>query len=252
MIARGFKALFIVFLGFILSANPVFADGNLVIGTEKSFPPFVFQEEGELKGFEVDLVREIAKEIDLEPIFIDIAFDALIPVLTGGRIDMIAAAMDVTPERQEQIAFSDVYYVSPDALVVLHGTDDISKVADLRGRSVAVQFGTVQDHFSSRQEQIITLRYQRTDDVLRALLRGEADAALLEESVVREYLKKVDDFGENLKIAFTLNEKNGMAFGFRKDSSSLRESVNAVLSQMKKDGRLHGLKEKWFFEEVSQ
>ncbi len=104
----------------------------------------------------------------------------------------------------------------------------------------------MQDHFIGPQEQIITLSYQRTDDVLRVLLRGEAEATLQEESVVREYLKKVDGIGENLKIAFTLNEKNGIAFGFRKDSASLRESVNTVLSRMKKDGRLDSLKGKWF------
>ncbi|MGC9371826.1 MAG: transporter substrate-binding domain-containing protein [Thermovirgaceae bacterium] len=229
-----------------LAANPVFAKAKLTVGTEKSFPPFVFEENGKLAGFEVDLVREIAEELQMGTVFVDIAFDALIPALTAGRIDMIAAGMDITPERLEQIAFSDVYYLSPDAVVVQKTAEGLSEIADLRGMTVAVQFGTVQDQCISRQKQISVLRYQRTDDVLRALLRKEAEVALVEETVAREYLKKEEAFGENLRIAFTLEETAGMAFGFRKDSVPLRESVNGVLSLMEQDGRMEELRQKWF------
>ncbi len=244
------RKILTVFLLLVLvlsfSGRPVFAKQKLTVGTEKSFPPFVFEENGKLAGFEVDLVREIAEEMQMETVFVDIAFDALIPALTAGKIDMIAAGMDITPERLEQIAFSKVYYVSPDAVVVQKTTEGLAEIVDLGGMTVAVQFGTVQDQCISRQKQVSVLRYQRTDDVLRALLRKEADAALVEESAAREYLKKVEDFRENLKIAFTLEETAGMAFGFRKDSTALRESVNGVLSRMEHDGRLDELRQKWF------
>lgn len=244
------RKILTAFLGLVwalcFAGHPVFAKQELTVGTEKSFPPFVFEENGKLVGFEVDLVREIAEEMQIETVFVDIAFDALIPALTTGRIDMIAAGMDITPERLEQIAFSDVYYVSPDAVVVRKTAEGLSEVADLRGMTVAVQFGTAQDQYISRQKQISVLRYQRTDDVLRALLRKEVVAALVEETVAREYLKKEEDFRENLRIAFTLEETAGMAFGFRKDSVAFRESVNGVLWRMIQDGRMDELRQKWF------
>lgn len=245
MLRRISVLLAVFMLALFCRAVPASA-GSLVVGTEKSFPPFVFEKDGELAGFEIDLVREIARELKMEPKFIDIAFDWLVPALIAGNIDMIAAGMDVTPEREKQIAFSSVYYNSADAVVVPVALEDIEDTGDLRGTAVAVQFGTVQDQLISRDKQIIPMRYQRSNDALRAVLKGEATAALLEESVAKEYLRTEEAFGETLKIAFTLQETGGMAFGFRKDSSLLRVSVDTVLAMMEEDGRLEGLRREWF------
>jgi ABC-type amino acid transport substrate-binding protein len=119
-------------------------DGVLTVGSDIPFAPFEFREGGELTGFDVELVEEMARRLDLEVTWVDTAFDTIFTQLAAGRFDVVASATTITPERQEQVNFSDPYYRAQQALAVnTQESPDIRSVDGLGQRdAVAVQTGT--------------------------------------------------------------------------------------------------------------
>jgi polar amino acid transport system substrate-binding protein len=116
----------------------------IVPGTASGFPPFEYTEDGELVGFDVDLAEAVIDEAGYEiGEWVDIEFDSLIPSLTESNIDLIAAAMTITEDRAETIAFSDPYYESNQTVLVREGGDfQPDSEADLEGHRIGVQSGT--------------------------------------------------------------------------------------------------------------
>ena len=116
----------------------------LKVGTEPTFAPFEFQKEGskEFDGFDMDLIRAIGKQLNMKVEILNMGFDALIPAINAGNIDVAIAGMSITPDRQKAVDMSDPYYVS--GLVVVVGKDNaaVKSVNDLNDKGIAVQIGT--------------------------------------------------------------------------------------------------------------
>src|ERR671919_1983739 len=119
-------------------------EGVLTVGSDIPFPPFEFREGGELTGLDVELVEEMAGRLELEVRWVDTAFDTIFTQLAAGRFDAVASATTITPEREEQVNFTDPYYLAQQALTVnSEQTPDIQSIDDLgEGVTVAVQAGT--------------------------------------------------------------------------------------------------------------
>ena len=116
----------------------------LKVGTEPTFAPFEFQEKGskEFVGFDMDLIRAIGKQLNMQVEIQNMGFDALIPALNAGNIDVAAAGMSITPDRQKAVDMSDPYYVSGLTIVVNKDNNAIKGLKDLEGKGIAVQIGT--------------------------------------------------------------------------------------------------------------
>lgn len=218
------------------------------VGTESTFPPFVFREAGgELAGFDIDLVNAVLARLGKKAEFVDIAFDALIPALADGRIDMIAGGLSVTPERLERVDFSKIYFTSSDAVVTRVGEPRPGRMGELRGRTVAVQARTTQDDYLTVGGGILLKRFQRSDEALRSVLAGNADAAFMDHAVVKRFLAEDAGFGKGLRIAFVERLScDGMAFAARKNDRSFLEEIDRALDELKKEGFLRELEKKWF------
>src|SRR5918992_2218290 len=93
-------------------------EGVLTVGSDIPFPPFEFRESGELTGFEVELVEELARRLDLRVRWVDNAFDTIFTQLAAGRYDVVASATTITEERQQMVDFTDPYYAAQQALTV--------------------------------------------------------------------------------------------------------------------------------------
>jgi polar amino acid transport system substrate-binding protein len=130
-------------------ALPLVQPGTLTVCSDIPYPPFEFQEGNEYTGFDMDLIREIAGTMDLEVAIQDVSFDGLQSgvTLAAGQCDLGASAMTITPEREQNLAFSDPYYDSLQSLLVPEGSD-IKAVADLAGKSVGVQAGTTGETYT--------------------------------------------------------------------------------------------------------
>ena len=118
--------------------------GVLRVGSETTFPPFEFTEGDKYVGFDVDLSEAIAKKLGLKMEFKSMGFDALIPAVQSGDIDMIAAGINATPEREKALDFSDVYFDQGGFITVVRKDNtSIHNMDELAGKTVGVQIGTV-------------------------------------------------------------------------------------------------------------
>ncbi|MGB4209487.1 MAG: transporter substrate-binding domain-containing protein [Thermovirgaceae bacterium] len=222
--------------------------GILRIGTESSFPPFAFRDDtGNLAGFDVDLARTVASRLNKEAVFVDMAFDALLPALSAGKIDMIAAGLSVTPERSKRADFSRPYFFTHDAIVTRKGEAWPGDADRLKGRRVTVQAGTIQDEYLTSMGEVEILRFQRAGEALRRVLEGGADASFMDGVSVERYLADDPVLGEGLMVAFSGRiTAEAMGFAVRKIDGVLLEEVNAALEALSAEGYLDDLGKKWF------
>lgn len=219
----------------------------LVVGTESTFKPFEFRNEAnEIVGFDMDMISIIAEKLGKKVEIVDMAFDALIPSLLTGKIDIIAAGMSATPERAKRVAFSQVYYRTPDGFTVKADRNDISSLEDTKGKVVAVQLGTIQDVFFSKMGGVEIKRYQKTDDAFREVLLGRADLACVDGTVTKDNLSSNKDYIGKLKIAFFHpTSDNGMAFAMSLKDPVLRDKFDEALGEITSGKQYGELKQKW-------
>jgi polar amino acid transport system substrate-binding protein len=224
-------------------------DGDTIVpGTASGFPPFEYTVDGELVGFDVDLAAETIERTGYEVgEWRDTEFDSLIPSLIDGEIDLIAAAMTITDERAQTIAFSDPYYESNQAVLVREGGDvNPSEPADLEGLRVGAQSGTTGE---SGVEALIDEGVVAEDDyrqydnytlAVQDLENGNVDAIVLDIPVARNFADS-----RSVVIAFQIETGEEFGFGMRQDDDRLAD-VNDALAEIREDGTYEELVQEWF------
>ena len=221
---------------------------TIVPGTASGFPPFQYTEDGELVGFDIDLAEEAIDRAGYEVgDWTDIEFDSLIPSLTEDDIDLIAAAMTITEDRAETIAFSDPYYESDQAVLVSTETDvDPDSVEDLEGLSVGAQSGTtgegeVEDLIDDGiVEEGDFQQYDNYTLAVQDLENENVDAIVVDVPVAESF-----EDGRDVDIAFIIETGEEFGLGMRQDDDRL-EDVNDALAEMDDDGTMEDLVETWF------
>ena len=172
--------------------------GTITPGTAPGFAPFEYKEGGELTGFDVELTEAIVARTDYEfGGFEEFEFDSLIPALQDGNIDMIAAAMTITDDRDEQIDFSNAYYEANQAVLVSSNSDiDPSGREDLEGRVVGAQSGTTGEGEVDKliEDGIISEDDKRTYDnyelAVNDLESGNVDAVIIDVPVAENFAER--------------------------------------------------------------
>ncbi len=219
----------------------------LLVGTESTYPPYEFRgPDGSLQGFDVDMTNRIGEILGKKIEWVDMAFDALIPSMITGRIDMISAAMSPTPERLERVAFSIPYDFSATSFLALAGTT-INSLDDVAGKVVAVQLGSVPEGFARSSIKDADVKaFQKFDDCVREVILGRAFVALGDTMVARQMLDQ-RDFAGKVIIAFeAVTNNSGLCNALPLGDAELKAAVDAALTQMTESGELQALKEKWF------
>ena len=248
---KGFRVILVLTAALFLCGSAAASDTQgeiLRIGTESSFPPFAFRDDtGNLAGFDVDLARAVASRLNKKAVFVDMAFDALLPALSAGKIDMIAAGLSVTPGRLKRADFSRPYFFSHDAIVTRKGEAWPGDPDRLKGRKVTVQAGTIQDEYLTSMGGVEILRFQRAGEALRRVLERGADASFMDGVSVERYLADDPVLGEGLMVAFSGRiTAEAMGFAVSKIDGELLEGVNDALEALSAEGYLHDLGKKWF------
>ncbi|WP_312907375.1 transporter substrate-binding domain-containing protein [Natronosalvus caseinilyticus] len=229
----------------------VFGGGDedvIVPGTASGFPPFEYTEDGELVGFDIDLAEEAIDRAGYEVgDWTDIEFDSLIPSLTEGDIDLIAAAMTINEERQEAIAFSDPYYESNQAVLVAAGGDvNPSSVEDLEGLVVGAQSGTTgEDEVEALVDEGIlegddTRPYDNYTLAVQDLENGNVDAIVIDIPVAQNFADSRD-----VEVAFEIETGEVFGLGMRQDDDRLGD-INDAIAEIQDDGTYEELVENWF------
>src|SRR5690554_2616863 len=148
------KKLAVIILAVALSLNfstLAFGQGVLKVATEAGFMPFEYvgAENGELLGFDMDLIRAIGQTLGLEVQIDNISWDGLIPALLNNNYDAVIAGVTITPERQANVNFSNPYFESVLTIVTKENVTNIASLADLTGKIAAVQISTTGDFTAS-------------------------------------------------------------------------------------------------------
>ncbi len=217
--------------------------GTLTVGSDIPFPPFEFGKAPDYDGFDIDLVNEIASDLELEVAIEDTAFDTIFTDVAQGKFDMVASASTITPEREQQVDFSDPYYEAEQALLVPEGSD-VTSVEDLSGLTVGAQDGTTGEAYANDETDAGSVRgFPNGPAAIAALQNGQVEATIIDQPVAQDAIDK-GETGFELATTIPTGELYGLAFS--QDTPALLEAVNESLASMKEDGRLNDLYQKWF------
>jgi polar amino acid transport system substrate-binding protein len=220
--------------------------GRLIVGVDQSTNLFSFRDpsSGELQGFDVDITREIARDLLGDPDKVEfrlLTSPERISALQDRTVDIVAKAMTITCARAEQIAFSTVYFEASQRLLVPKDSS-VRGPADLAGKRVCSQVDTTSLATVARVAPTATLlAVQNWDDCLIALQQGQADAASTDDSILAGMA--VQD--PNLHIVGPSLEAEPYGLGINKSQEDLVRAVNASLQRMREDGRWLALYRKW-------
>jgi polar amino acid transport system substrate-binding protein len=220
-------------------------EGKLTVCTHLDYPPFQARKGEPIVGFDVDVVDQIAKDLGVTQEIIDTSFEGIESgeSLETRQCDLAAAAMTITDKRKEKLAFSDPYFDAEQALLVKKGSG-IKSLADLRGKKVGVQLATTGEDYTESNKDANGYEIVQFEDLpleVTAVQTGQLDAAVNDNSVLRDYIKDHDD----VEIAAEFNTGEKYGFGMRKNNTKLVEKVNASLARIKKDGEYDKIYEKW-------
>ncbi|AEH47311.1 transporter substrate-binding domain-containing protein [Parageobacillus thermoglucosidasius] len=221
----------------------------LKMGTSADYAPFEYIDTAkgnEIIGFDVDLAKMITKELGYEFEIVDMDFNGLIPALQSGKVDFVLAGMTPTKDRKKNVDFSDVYYVSRNMIVSKKGSG-IKTVKDLKGKTVGVQTGSIQEEEAKKIAKTVDMKLEsrnRIPELIQEIQAGRFDAAIIEDTVAKGYLQTSNGKLEGHTIP-TNEQEAGSAIAFPK-GSKLRDEFNKVLREKIENGEVDQLIKKWF------
>ena len=231
---------------------------TLRFGIEAAYPPFESKTAtGQLEGFDIDVGNAVCAKMKVKCVWVENAFDGLIPALQARKFDVINSAMNITAKRKESIAFTPPIYVVPIVMIAKRGSSLKPDVKSLQGKHVGVLQGSSQEDFLKKywaNAGVQVVSYQDQDQVYADLVAGRLDAAVQEAQTAQDgFLGKpagagYEMVGEPLKDPATLGE--GTGFGLRKGDKALQAKVDAALADLKKDGTLTALSQKYFKRDI--
>lgn len=245
-----FVLVFALSLGVIIPAGNVQAEEAVTVGTSAGFPPFEIMEEGELVGFDIDLMKAVAEEQGFELKWRDLAFGSLIPALDAGKIDAVAAAMTITAERDKKVDFSNPYW-SADQAVIIRENSEINVVQALMGeRKIGAQTGTTGASWVKEQlveKEIISEEVSRHYDTyvmaVRDLVNERLDSVVVDTPVANTFTKR-----QPVKIIAKLITGEQYGLAVKEGNTELSKELNEGLKKIKDSGRYDEIVAKWFGE----
>ena len=216
--------------------------GTLRMGTNATFPPYEFVgDDGNVQGIDADIAAAIADKLGMKLEITDMEFDSLIPALQSDTIDVALAGITVTPDRQENVDFSDSYAKGVQVIIVKDGSD-IASPDDLEGKSIGVQTGTTGDIYCTDdygQENV--KQFNNGPLAVAALVNGQIDCVVIDQEPAKNYVAA----NSGLKILDTAYADEDYAIAIKKGNTELLDKVNGALKELKDDGTLQSIVDKY-------
>ena len=221
------------------------SEGTLTVCSDIPYAPFEIEKDGEYTGFDIDLMNEIGKGLDLDVEIKDVGFDGLQSgaSLAAGQCDIGASAMTITEDREENIDFSDPYYDSKQTLLV-PADSDITTIDDLSGTVVGVQQGTTGKLYAEENapDDAELKSYPSDAELYQAIKSGGVDAILQDLPVNLTHTE-----GGDFQIVEEYDTDEHYGFAVKEEGSEgLLKAVNEQLKELKKSGTYDKLYNKYF------
>ena len=227
------------------------ASGKLIVALEGAWQPWSYHDESDtLVGYDVEVSRAIAEKLGVEPEYVESDWDSLFAGLDAGRIDMVCNGVEVTDERALTYDFTTPYGYIHTALAVRKDNQDIHSFEDLKGKttanSLASTYMELAESYGATVQGIDTL-----EETIQLLAAGRIDATLNADVSFYDYLNVHPD--ADFKIVAQTEDASHVAIPLRKGDNSvtLLEAVNNAIDELRADGTLKELSEKYFGQDIS-
>jgi polar amino acid transport system substrate-binding protein len=217
------------------------------------YPPFASPDaSGAWVGWEVDFINAVCAAGQMECVITPVAWEGIIPSLTGGQIDAIMASMSITAERMQTIDFSDKYYNTPTVIVTAKGSGLTPDPAGMAGKIIGVQVSTVheayaQKHFTDAAE---IKTYQTTDEGFQDLAAGRIDASQADSIAIDAFLASESGMACCEAIGAVADDPEvlglGVGVGLRKGEDALKAQFNAAIAKVIADGTYDTISKPYF------
>lgn len=222
--------------------------GLLRVGMDASYPPFeeIDEATGELRGYDVELAREIGRRLGLEVQFINIGFDGLYDALITKKVDAVISALPYDPLRTQDVFYTMSYFNAGLVLVVEESETEIESVDDLSGRTLGVEWGSDGDaegrRLVKKLDSLTLHSYPTPLDTLWGLKNGEVEAVLVDAVSAYHFIK----YEGAVKIVDKPVSDESYVIAVGPTSTELLSALNAVLLALRNDGTLTRLRDEWF------
>ena len=227
------------------------ANGKLVVALEGAWQPWSYHDESDtLVGYDVEVSRAIAEKLGVEPEYVESDWDSLFAGLDAGRFDIVCNGVEVTDERAKTYDFTTPYGYIHTALAVRKDNEDIKSFEDLKGKttanSLASTYMELAESYGATVQGIDTL-----EETIQLLTAGRIDATLNADVSFYDYLNVHPD--ADFKLVAQTEESSHVAIPLRKGdaSATLLEAINNAIDELRADGTLKELSERYFGQDIS-
>ncbi|MBL7481460.1 ABC transporter substrate-binding protein [Legionella bononiensis] len=212
----------------------------LNVATSAEYPPFEYSDQGEIKGFDIDLARLVAKELGKKAVFHDMQFSSILPAVLSGQADFAISTITITKERKKNLDFSTPYYFEGMAAVFKTG-QSMNSLSVLHDKKIACQLGTTMEIWAKKQVPSAELvLMDNNNQAVEALKAGHVDVVIMDGAQAPIFSKN------NPGLAYVLiaQSEDGYALALPKNSL-LTPEVNQALKNLEAKGEIQKLKTKW-------
>ena len=219
--------------------------GTLTVGTNVPFPPFEYTApNGTIVGFDISTIRALAQSAGYSDVQVtNMAFDSLIPALQQGKVDVVAAGMTITPDRQQLVNFTNPYWNADQSMLVTSSsTFNPQTMSDLSGKTVGVQTGTTGESLAVQYNTTMTIKHY--DTFLLAVLdlvNGRIDAVIVDSPVAAAFTAQYP-----VKVASTVVTGEVWGFAVKAGNTQLLNALNQALSTFKGSAQWNSLLKEYF------
>ena len=225
--------------------------GTITVAMEGTWAPWTYHDaDDNLVGYDVEVAQNIAEKLGVEVNFVEGEWDGLLAGLDDGRYDIMVNGVDITPERAEKYDFSTPYAFNRTAVITKADDDSINTLEDLKGKKTANTISSTYAELAEQYGATVT-GVDDLNQTFELLLSGRIDATLNAEMTFYDYTKEHPD--ANVKIAVLTDDANQIAIPMRKgdETAALRTAIDAAIDELRADGTLKALSEKYFGRDIS-
>jgi polar amino acid transport system substrate-binding protein len=219
--------------------------GVLSVGTDATYPPFetISTTNGEVVGFDADLMRAIAGELEVKVEFLVVPFDGILAALSAGKYDAVISAMTITEDRSRHVLFSEPYYAAGQSICV-RSDSRIQGLAELPGHRLGVQLGTTGERMAKSVEHAEIVSFDAIGAAFLDLRIGRLDAVISDTPTAALFAREHPE----VRLVGEPITRESYGIAFRMQDESLKKAVDSALGDLDRGGRLRELRRRWALE----